>query len=237
MKARPFLTSILAMIAAFGAASAFDQAPAGKVWVDRFPVEKKDFVAAGSNTFFRLEPGYRLKLEGREGRRHVTLVVTVLDETRLVDGVETRVVEERESQDGRLVEVSRNFFAFNTADRGVYYFGEEVDIYKNGKVVGHEGAWESGKDKARFGLMIPGRPEVGARFYQEIAPGTAMDRAEIVSLDASLKTPAGEFRGCLKIAETSPLEGGREYKIYAPGIGLIQDASLALVEYGAKEGR
>ncbi|MGZ5515361.1 MAG: hypothetical protein ACXW2O_09835, partial [Candidatus Aminicenantales bacterium] len=137
---------------------------------------------------------------------------------------------------GRLAEVSRNFFAFNTADQGVYYFGEEVDIYRDGKVVGHEGAWESGKDGARFGLMIPGRPEIQARFYQEIAPGIAMDRAEIVSLDASLKTPAGEFKGCLRVAETSPLErGAKEYKLYAPGIGLIKDASLRLVEHGRAE--
>ncbi|MGZ5488742.1 MAG: hypothetical protein ACXWF4_09440, partial [Candidatus Aminicenantales bacterium] len=212
------------------------QTPAQKGWVDTFAVDKKDFVSAGSNTFFRLEPGFRLRLEGREGLRRVTLVITVLEETRLVDGVETRVVEERESKGGRLAEVSRNFFAFNTADQGVYYFGEEVDIYRDGKVVGHEGAWESGKDGARFGLMIPGHPAIQARFYQEIAPGIAMDRAEIVSLDASLKTPAGEFKGCLRVAETSPLErGAKEYKLYAPGIGLIKDASLRLVEHGRAE--
>jgi hypothetical protein len=206
-------------------------------WADTFAVEKKDFVPAGSNAYFRLEPGYRLKLEGREGLSRVTLVITVLEETRLVDGVETRIVEERESKGGRLVEVSRNFFAFNGADRGVYYFGEEVDIYKGGRIVGHEGAWASGTNGARFGLMMPDRPVVGARFYQEIAPGVAMDRAEVVALDASLKTPAGEFKGCLKVAETTPLEGGREYKIYAPGIGLVKDGSLLLVERGRKEGQ
>jgi hypothetical protein len=220
-----------------GGPSPSAQTASQKGWVDAFAVEKKDFVSSGSNAFFRLEPGYRLKLEGREGLRRVTLVVTVLEETRLVDGVETRIVEERESKGGQLAEVSRNFFAFNTVDRGVYYFGEEVDIYKNGRVVDHEGAWESGKNGARFGLMVPDRPIVGARFYQEIAPGVAMDRAEIVALDASLETPAGEFKGCLKVAETTPLEAGKEYKIYAPGIGLVKDGSLRLVEYGRKEGR
>jgi hypothetical protein len=220
-----------------GVPASFAQTTSQKGWADTFAVEKKDFVSSGSNAFFRLEPGYRLKLEGREGLRRVTLVVTVLEETRLVDGVETRIVEERESKGGQLAEVSRNFFAFNTVDRGVYYFGEEVDIYKNGRVVDHEGAWESGKNGARFGLMVPDRPVVGARFYQEIAPGVAMDRAEIVALDASLETPAGGFKGCLKVAETTPLEAGKEHKIYAPGIGLVKDGSLRLVEYGRKEGR
>jgi hypothetical protein len=212
------------------------QAQSKAGWVDTFTVDKKDFVSAGSNTYFRLEPGYRLKLEGREGLSRVSLVITVLDETRIVDGVETRIVEERESKGGKLVEVSRNFFAFNTADRGVYYFGEEVDIYKNGKVIGHEGEWESGKNGARFGLMIPGRPAVKARFYQEIAPRVAMDRAEVVSVEETLKTPAGEFKNCLKFVETTPLEPfARESKVYAPAVGLIKDASLRLVEYGHQE--
>jgi len=224
----------LPVLLALGMAAA---AAAQSGWVDTFAVDKKDFVSVGANTFFRLEPGYRLTLEGREGRHRVRLTITVLEETRIVDGVETRVVEERESKGGRLAEVSRNFFAFNTADQGVYYFGEEVDIYKDGRIVDHEGAWASGRDGARFGLMMPARPALGARYYQEVAPGVAMDRAEIVSLDASLKTPAGTFQGCLKVAETSPLEHGREYKLYAPGIGLIQDGSLRLVEPGGKEDR
>lgn len=217
-----------------GGLMALAQAPAKSGWVDRFDVDKKDFVSVGANDYFRLEPGYVLVLEKGKER----LVITVLGETRIVDGVETRVVEERESKGGRLVEVSRNFFAFNTADRGVYYFGEEVDIYKNDRVVRHEGAWESGKNGARFGLMVPGRPEVGARFYQEVAPGVAMDRAKIVALDASIRTPAGEFKGCLEFVETTPLEPlARDSKVYAPGVGLVKDGSLLLVEHGRKEER
>ena len=225
------LTAILFVIltAAGAGLTAAVQDAANAGWVDISAVDKKDFVSAGSNTYFRLEPGYTLVLADGNER----LVITVLDETRIVDGVETRIVEERESKNGKLIEVSRNFFAFNTADRGVYYFGEEVDIYKNGKVVGHEGAWESGENGARFGLAMPGEVELGARYYQEVAPGVAMDRAEIAGLHETLKTPAGEFKDCLKVAETTPLEkGAKEYKLYAPGVGLIKDASLLLVEYG-----
>jgi len=232
------LTAILFLIVtAVGAGlMAGVQKPAKAGWADTFAVDKTDFVSAGSNTYFRLEPGYRLKLEGREGLSGVTLLVTVLEETKLVDGVETRVVEERESKGGKLVEVSRNYFAFNTSDRGVYYFGEEVDIYKDGKIVDHEGAWESGKSGARFGLMIPGQVVRGARYYQEVAPGVAMDRAEIVGLDEAFKTPAGEFKNCLKVKETTPLEPlARESKVYAPGVGLIKDGSLRLIEYGRLE--
>ena len=118
----------------------------------------------------------------------------------------------------------------------VFYFGEEVDIYKNGKLVDHEGAWLSGEKGAKFGLMMPGIALLGARHYQEIAPGEAMDRAEIVSVTEAFQAPAGEFKNCLKVEESTPLEPGKkEYKRYAAGIGLIQDGSLKLVRYGKPE--
>jgi hypothetical protein len=56
------------------------------------------------------------------------------------------------------------------------YSGEDVDVYKNGKVVEHEGAWLHGSKGATLGLLVPGAPVVGQRYYQEVAPGVAMDR-------------------------------------------------------------
>src|SRR5262249_39811573 len=156
---------------------------------------------------------------GKEDGDEVALTITVLAETRSVDGVETRVVEERESKGGELVEVSRNFFAISKRLNDVYYFGEEVDIYKGGKVVSHEGAWLSGVSGAKFGLATPGSPLLGARYYQEIAPDVAMDRAEVVSLTETMETPAGKFTDVLKTIETTPLEPEtRESKYYAAGV-------------------
>ena len=57
-----------------------------------------------------------------------------------------------------------------------------------------------------------------------------MDRCEIVALDAKLKTPAGTFKECLRAKETSALEKGSSYKLYAPGVGLIKDAECLLVK-------
>jgi hypothetical protein len=108
-----------------------------------------------------------------------------------------------------------------------------VDIYKKGRIVEHEGAWLSGVQGARFGLIMPGTPLLGARYYQEMAPKVAQDRAEVVSLTEKLKTPAGTFENCLKTEETTPLERGKEYKLYAPGIGLIQDGDLKLSRSGS----
>jgi hypothetical protein len=197
-------------------------------WTNDFSAEKDALVSTGHNTFFILEPGYQLVLEKGKER----LVITVLNETKQVDGVETRIVEERESDDGKLVEVSRNYFAISKRTSNVYYFGEDVDIYKNGKVGSHDGAWLSGVDDARFGLMMAAVPLLGAKYQQEVAPRVAMDRAEVVGVKETFKTPAGEFKNCLKTKETTPLEADVAHKHYAPGIGLVQDGGLLLVRYG-----
>jgi len=200
-------------------------------WNMDFIATPDELATTGRNRYFILEPGYELVLE--DGNEQ--LVVAVTDQTKRIGDFDTRVVEERESRGGKLTEISRNFFAISKRTNDVYYFGEEVDIYKNGKVVAHEGAWLAGQNGARFGLMMPGEPTLNARYYQEIAPRVAMDRAEIVSLTDQRSTPAGNFTNVVKIAETNPLEGhSLEYKYYATDIGLLQDGQLKLVKYGRK---
>src|SRR3954470_21157861 len=113
-------------------------------FTDTFEVKAEDFASTGRNDYFVLEPGYQLVFEGTEEGKAGRLVITVLDKTRKIDGVETRVVEEHETADGKLAEVSRNFFAIDRNINDVYYFGEEVDEYKNDKITGHGGAWRSG---------------------------------------------------------------------------------------------
>ena len=201
-------------------------------WTQTFDVDTKDLVTTGESRYFVLKPGHQLTFEGRESGKPGQLIVTVLNETMTVGGVETRVVEERESKGGELVEVSRNYFAMHPRTGDIYYFGEDVDMYKKGKVVGHEGGWRHGSNGAHFGLMMPGAPTVGMRFYQELAKGIAMDRAEVVSISDTAKTPAGAFEGCLRTKETTPLEPfAHEYKVYAPDIGLIRDGDLELVSH------
>ena len=200
---------------------------AERAFTDEFGMVKGDMSSTGRNPYFILEPGYKLVLEDKDTK----LIITVLDETKMVDGVETRIAEERESENGRLVEVSRNYFAISKRTNSVFYFGEAVDMYDKAGKVTHGGSWLAGVDGARAGVMIPGVPLLGARYYQEVAPKVAMDRAEIVSLSETLTTSAGKYEKVMKTEETTPLEPDTtEYKYYAPGVGLIKDGSLVLVQ-------
>jgi hypothetical protein len=204
---------------------------ADKKFQDTFEVEKTSLADKGSNTYMILQPGCKLVLvDGKD-----SLTITVLDETKVVDGVLTRVVEERETKGGRLDEVSRNYFAIDKITGDIYYFGEDVNTYdKAGNVTGHGGSWLAGVDGAKFGLMMPGQPKAGRRYYQEMAPKTAMDRAEVVSTTETVKVPAGTFKNCLKTKETSGIEFGSEYKLYAPSVGLLKDGDFVLSEVVAE---
>ena len=212
--------------------SAQPQAPKDNSWQSVFNVDKKTLGVKGSNPYFNLTPGYQLSY--RDGKE--TDVVTVLNEIKRIDDVDTRAVEDREfNADGKLVELTRDYYAIDSVTNDVYYFGEDVDIYdKNGKVSSHEGSWLSGVGGAKFGLMMPARPRAGQKYYQEQAPGVAMDRVEIKSVTESLTVPAGKFTNVVHIIETTPLESGKSEKWYAAGVGAVKDDDMELVRSGMK---
>lgn len=233
MKSNLTLTLVL-VNALFGPspAPAKDKSAGADNWTETLAAPAEKFASTGRNDYFILEPGYQLVLEGKAGAKKTTLTITVLNETKKVSDVETRVVEEREVVGGQLAEVSHNFFAVGADSKNVYYFGEEVDVYKRDGTVVHEGAWLAGMDGARHGVLLPGQIKLGDCYYQEQAPKVAMDRAENVSTNETVRTPAGTFAHSLKTKETTPLESGTEYKFYAPGVGLVQDGDLKLVKHG-----
>src|SRR4029079_8213002 len=95
-------------------------------WLQTFPVDTRTLATTGENPYFILKPGYATTFEGKGSK----LVITVLNETLSLGGVDTRIVEEREWNGGELLEVSRNYFAIHPPTGDVYYFGEDVDGYK-----------------------------------------------------------------------------------------------------------
>ena len=197
-----------------------------KKWTKFFDLKNRKFATKGKNRFFSLQPGYQLVLESRTEK----VVISVLQETKKIGDVETRIVEEREEENGELKEVSRNFFAICKKSGDVFYFGEEVDDYEDGKIVRHSGAWRADEENSQAGIIMPGTILLGARHYQEIAPN-ALDRAEIIRDDVTMKTPAGTFTNCIRVEETSGLDPDEKcYKTYAPGVGLIQDEDLVLTQ-------
>src|SRR5215216_5313285 len=207
-----------------------------------FRLEDCQFKTRGENPYFILKPGFQAVFEGEEDGATVQLVITVLDKTKTVNlpdigEIRTRVVEERETADGQPAETSRNFFAICNKTNDVYYFGEEVDIFNEDGTVSHEGAWLAGQPDenslAEPGIVMPGTFLLGSRYYQEIADGIALDRAEHTAMGLEVTVPAGTFTDCVQVIETTPLEPGAESeKTYCPEIGLVKDDTTELISYG-----
>lgn len=219
-------------------------------FTSQFRLQDCHFKTVGENPFFILKPGYQLALESDEGR----VVVTVLPETQAVhlDGrkIITRVVEERESEDDTVVEISRNLFAICRETNDVFYFGEDVSVCDIDETGGfaegsdtkcadksepdHGGQWRAGVNGALPGVIMPGGFLLGSKYFQEkaFADGAA-DRAENVEMRLDVETEAGKFKGCVRVAETNPVEeicDGGDEKVYCPGVGLVIDEDLELVE-------
>lgn len=229
------MKKILLIAAALLTVPAIAQEASEEGWQDTFPIDEYTMTASGENQYWNLTPGRFVVIGDIEPDTTEFVVITVLHETELVNGIETRVVEEREYENGQLAEVSRNFFATAEETGDVFYFGEDVDYYENGEVVRHDGEWRAGQDNAMAGLYMPHEPIVGMRYYMEVAPQIAMDRAEIFETDAAITTPAGTFSNSLIVTESSPLEPDDDsFKRYAPGVGMIFDDGLELLKYGER---
>ena len=185
-----------------------------------------EFTLQSTNPYFPMDVGKQWVLEGGDER----VQVTVLDETEVVAGVTTRVIEEREWEDGELHEVSRNFFA-QTNDGTVCYFGEDVDVFRGDGSITHEGAWRADAPGYRAGIIMPANPQPGMKFQTEVAPGVAEDAGLIVAVGRKIEVPAGTFTETIRVMEINPLEDEQEPNVYAAGVGLVLDEDMELVRY------
>jgi len=229
------ISMLLAALAPLAAAAA---PPIG--FTDRFPFAACDFKPYGGNAFLDLTPGRQLYfsnvrcLQAGDCDELVELWITMLPDTRLVryfdNGKQryarTRVMQEFETADGEVEEISRNYVASCSPMNDVYYFGEDVEDGDGNPL---PDAWLAGRNGARPGILMPDRAFLlGSRYYQEIAVN-AQDRGEHTELGLEIEVPAGVFKNCVKIVETSPLEPGHEsLKFYCPNVGMVRDGDLEL---------
>lgn len=206
-----------------------------------FPIGACDFKASGGNAFMRLQVGRQLYLSNQrcvddgECDELEELWITMLPETRVINfeyggherTVRARVMEEYETVDGEVEEISHNYVADCDPMNDVYYFGEDVEDGDGNPL---DDGWLAGVDGARPGILMPDRAFLlGSRYYQELARN-AKDRGEHTSMGIEVEVPAGVFRGCVEVTETTPLEPDEEsFKTYCPGIGLVRDQELELV--------
>ncbi|WP_225802231.1 hypothetical protein [Streptomyces sp. NK15101] len=178
-----------------------------------------------NNKFLPLKPGTRLVLTGDVAGEDHTVVTTVTDLTKVIDGVRTVVVFDQDFNGDEIQESELAFFAQDR--RGtVWRLGEYPEIYENGRLTGAPDTWISGVEGAKAGIAMLARPRVGTPTYTEgLAPEIDfLDCATVVQTGQSVCVEAGCFENVLVTDEFAPLdpEGGHQLKSYAPHVGNIK---------------
>ena len=190
-----------------------------------------NFAAPKDNPYFPLVAGVSHTLLGARADDPSVIehgVLTVQGAGPEILGVATTTLLDEAFEDGVLVERTFDYYAADNQGN-IWYFGEDVTNFRYddaGKLTGTDdhSAWRAGVNGALPGISVSGDLTVGLTLFQEHAPADeAMDYSEILAVDLEITGPAGTFRNVMKTYEASTVEADlREYKYYAPGVGMIR---------------
>jgi hypothetical protein len=182
------------------------------------------------NRFFPLKPGTQFTLQGQSnmggGLLPHTVMLTVTDLVKEINGVRTRVLWDRDINDGELVEAE---LAFHAQDQrgNVWSLGEYPEEFQGGVFVGAPNTWIAGVNGAKAGVLVPARPRLGTpAFLQGRAPDIGFfDCGQVFATDQDgICVPGACYDDVLVINEFNPLEpdSGIQRKFYAPHTGNIE---------------
>lgn len=183
-------------------------------------INPAEFTTVIDNPYFPLVPGTRFVYDGSTSEGRERTVTEVTRRTRTVMGVDTVVVHDTVTRDGRLVEDTYDWYAQDRAGN-VWYFGEETRAIGTGGAVSTGGSWQAGVDGALPGIVMLAHPRVGDTYRQEYYRGVAEDTGEVVNTTGSASVAAGTFQEVLTTKDVNPLEGTAEHKLYARDVGFI----------------
>ena len=136
--------------------------------------------------------------------------------------VDTTVSQYVAYLDGRIHEVAIDCYA-QADDGSVWYFGEDVFNYEDGKVADTEGTWVA-SDATPAAMIMPAKPQVGNVYRPENAPGVVFEEVRVDKVDQQIDGPSGKISGAIEVNELH-MDGTRESKVFAPGYGEFSTGS------------
>ena len=142
------------------------------------------------NKYFSFKPGAIMIYNGtdEEGKPDRD-VITVTNDTKEIQGIPTRAVNDTEWVNGKLVETTNDWYAQDYKGN-VWYMGEDTTDFTNKKNP-HEGSWQAGVKGGKGGIIMMAEPKVGVTYDQEVAKGVAEDKATVLSLNNNVSVPYG----------------------------------------------
>ena len=190
-------------------------------------IDPGNFGPEVDNPYFPLKPGSIHIYVGTKDNKKALNVFAPSAHTKTIDGVETRVVEDRLYLDNVLEERTVDYYAQDKCGN-VWYFGEDTaTLDAHGKVVSRDGSFHAGSHGAQPGVYMQAHPEVGREFRQEWSSGQAEDRFTALDLSTKIKVPAGSFDHALRTKEATDLEPDvLDNKYYVKGIGEVAELAV-----------
>ena len=181
------------------------------------------------NPFWPHPPGTQFVYEGftvedGEELEH-TILLTITDLTKVIGGVNSVVIWERDISDGELLEAELAFRAQDD-DGNVWHLGEYSETYEDGELVGGK-TWLVGHlEGARAGVMMQADPQPGTPAFSEgfaPPPVSWTDFGRLREIGQSDEVEYGSFTDVVVLEEFNEEEPGAfQIKSYARGTGLIR---------------
>jgi len=190
-------------------------------------IHPSDFGPDVTNPYFPLRPGTTYVYAGTKDGEKAVNVFAVSSKTKVIDGVRTRIVNDRLYLDGVLEERTTDYYAQDRCGN-VWYFGEDTaTLDANGRVVSRDGSFRAGVNGAQPGVYLQAHPQIGRLFRQEWSPGNAEDQFRALSTHASITVPFGTFHNALRTQETTALEPAVvDNKFYVKGLGQVEEVAV-----------
>ena len=182
-----------------------------------------------TNKFLPIQPGTTFTLTGTANRggggNSHQVIFTVTELTKMVNGVRTQVLWDRDIQEGVLAEEELAFWAQDDFGNA-WLFGEYPEEHA-GTTVTAPSTWLAGIQEATAGILMRVNPKVNTSQYEQ-GNGPAvgfLDLAKVFAENQSTAVPTGTYQGVLVVDEWDPNQqpaDGHQYKYHAPGVGIIQ---------------
>jgi hypothetical protein len=215
--------AVLALVACGGGGSKSSSSSSLPQGTKPVKLDPADFTTNIDNPYWPIRPGSHWVYREVENGETQLVDVTVTNQTKMLDGIEARVVHDRVSRNGETLEDTYDWYA-QDSHGNLWYLGEDTAEYENGKLKSKEGTWAAGVNGAEPGVVVPASPRQGMRYREEYYAGHAEDGAEVLSVNSQVQVPFGRFRNALLTRNFSTIEPTvEEMKLYAKGVGPVME--------------
>lgn len=182
-------------------------------------IDPGQFTTRIDNEYFTADPGTRFTYEGQRNSDDSKVEIYVSNATKVIQGVETRVIWERIWVNDDLTRNVTHYYA-QDKNGNVWHFGEQIiDYDAQGDVKqttsSRQNSWQAGMNNATAYIMLKADPKQGD------SAGNGFVTERIVSTNEDVDATDGNYSKCLKVLEDKKTPEQDHYKYLCSQVSFI----------------